>query len=146
MLGVELGEVEPLGEPVRMLELDFTAAEAPALVAAALGRPAAAVFCDAAPKLSGVREVDRAAQEELYEGALRVWQACLAPGGSVVLKGFPGPESDRFRKGLREAFPRVAEVRPAGKRATSKEFYWIAGPRAPLPRRYSERKPRLKSR
>ena len=126
VLGVDRQELEPLGDPVILLELDFTAPEAPERVAQALGRPADALFCDAAPQLSGVREVDRAATEELHEGALRVAESLLRPGGSLVIKAFPGPESDHFRSRLRARFPRVIEVRPEARRSTSKEFYWLA--------------------
>jgi 23S rRNA U2552 (ribose-2'-O)-methylase RlmE/FtsJ len=41
------------------------------------------------------------------------------------VKGFPGQESDLFRKELRRHFSDVHEVRPEGKRTTSKEFYWV---------------------
>ena len=40
--------------------------------------------------------------------------------------GSGGQEGDLFRKELRRAFADVQEVRPEGKRATSKEFYWVA--------------------
>ena len=42
------------------------------------------------------------------------------------MKGFPGQESDLFRKELRRVFAKVDEIRPEGKRASSKEFYWVA--------------------
>ncbi len=126
VVGVDQRELEPLGEPVVLLELDFSQPEAPERVAEALGRRAEALLCDAAPQLSGVREVDRAAIEELHEGALRVAETVLRPGGWLVIKGFPGPESDRFRSRLRARFARVTEVRPEAKRSTSKEFYWLA--------------------
>ena len=44
------------------------------------------------------------------------------------MKGFPGPEADRFRKVLKKHFADVSEVRPEAKRITSKEFYWVAKP------------------
>ncbi len=126
VVGVDLRPVEPLEGPVELLELDFTDPDAARRVAETLGRPGDAVFCDAAPQLTGIRDVDRAAAEELHEAALRVSRAVLRPGGTLVLKGFPGPESDRFRSVLRSSFARVSEVRPEGKRRTSKEFYWVA--------------------
>jgi 23S rRNA (uridine2552-2'-O)-methyltransferase len=128
VVGVDLREVEPLSDQVAILDLDFTEPEAPERVAAALGRPADAVLCDAAPKLSGIRDVDRGAQQEIYEAAFRVMERVLRPRGAFVVKGFPGPEADRFRAILRSRFERVAEVRPEGKRTTSKEHYWVAGP------------------
>jgi 23S rRNA (uridine2552-2'-O)-methyltransferase len=147
VLGVDRERLEPLPPPVLILELDFTEPEAPARIAAALGRPADAVISDAAPKLSGVRDVDRAAIEELHEAALRVVDRVLRPGGAIVLKGFPGPESARFRASLRERFGRVSEVRPEGRRSTSKEFYWVipgdlGAPGAPPSGRRRARRPR----
>ncbi len=145
VLGVDRRELEPLGDPVVLLELDFTAPEAPERVAEALGRPADALFCDAAPQLSGVREVDRAATEELHEGALRVAESLLGAGGSLVIKAFPGPESDHFRSRLRARFPRVIEVRPEARRSTSKEFYWLATPTPPSPKERRRRKRRRRA-
>ena len=66
------------------------------------------------------------AQEEIHEGALRIAERVLKRGGTLILKGFPGPESDSMRKLLRKRFTQVSEVRPEGKRGTSKEFYWVA--------------------
>lgn len=126
VVGVDTREVEPLGDPVSLLRLDFTEPEAVGEIETALGRPADAVLCDAAPRLTGVRDVDRALLEEIHEGALRVSERVLRPGGALVIKALPGPESERFRATLRSRFGRVAEARPEGKRATSKEYYWIA--------------------
>ena len=47
------------------------------------------------------------------------------------MKGFPGQESDLFRKELKRRFASVHEVRPEGKRTTSKEFYWVASQAKP---------------
>jgi 23S rRNA (uridine2552-2'-O)-methyltransferase len=130
IVGVDLVETEPLAAPqVAVLTLDFTEPAALEPIRAALGRPADAVLCDAAPKLTGVRDVDLAAIEEIYDAALSLAEALLGPRGFLVVKGFPGRESDSFRKRLRGAFGDVHEVRPEGKRATSKEFYWIASKR-----------------
>jgi 23S rRNA (uridine2552-2'-O)-methyltransferase len=125
VVGVDLEPLEPLPEPVQTLQLDFTEPDAPARIEAALGRPADAVISDAAPKLTGIRDLDRAALEELHEAALRVVDRVLRPGGAILLKGFPGAEGDRFRALLRGRFERVSEVRPEGRRSTSKEFYWV---------------------
>jgi 23S rRNA (uridine2552-2'-O)-methyltransferase len=140
VVGVDTRAVEPLADHVILLELDFTDPEAPERIAAALARPADAVVSDAAPHLSGVREVDRAALEELHEAALRVARGVLRPGGALVLKAFPGPEGDRMRKHLRSQFGAVSEVRPEGKRSGSREFYWvIRGGRPPPTRRRTRR-------
>lgn len=129
VVGVDTREVEPLGEPVVLLRLDFTEPEAAERIAEALGRPADAVLSDAAPRLSGVKEVDRSALEEIHDAVLAVAERVLRPGGALLLKAFPGPESDRVRASLSSRFGRVAQVRPQGTRATSRELYWIVAPR-----------------
>lgn len=129
MVGVDLEPTDPLPEPVRILELDFTEPDAAARIAELLdGRSVDLLACDASPKLSGVRDVDRAALEELWEAALRIADELLAPRGGLLVKGFPGAPADAFRKQLRGRFGRVSEVRPEAKRGTSKEFYWVARP------------------
>jgi len=132
IVGVDLAETAPLAAPqVAVLTLDFCEPGALETIRAALGRPADAVLCDAAPKLTGVRDVDLAAIEEIYTAALSLAEALLGPRGFLIVKGFPGQESDLFRKELRRRFADVHEVRPEGKRATSKEFYWVCAQRKP---------------
>lgn len=129
VVGVDTEQIEPL-EGVQFLKLDFTEPEAPERIAAELGGPVDALLSDAAPKLTGIRDVDRAAEEELWDAALRTALLVLRPGGTLIVKGFPGEEANSFRKQLKSRFGRVAEVRPEGKRSTSKEFYWVASPYA----------------
>ena len=126
IVGLDLEPISELGDSVVLLQLDMTDPATPARVREALGRQADAVLCDAAPKLSGIPEVDRSAADELGQAALHIADEILAARGSLVVKGFPGPEADRFREQLRARFERVRELRPEGKRATSKEFYWLA--------------------
>ncbi len=136
IVGVDLQATEPLADPVRILQFDFTESGAAERIVEALdGRHADLLLCDAAPKLTGVRDVDRAALEELWEAALHIVEGCLDPAGGIVIKGFPGAPADAFRKLLRARFGRVSEVRPEAKRPSSNEFYWVALPRTSTRRR-----------
>lgn len=129
VLGVDVEPMSDLGPPIRTLALDVCESDAPERIAAALPGPADAVLSDAAPKLSGIRDVDRAAEEELYAAALRVAERVLRPGGAIVVKGFASPECDRFREALRLRYGKVSVVRPEATRRTSKELYLVAGQR-----------------
>lgn len=129
VVGVDVEAISEL-TGVSFLELDFTEAEAVDRIATALGGSADAVLSDAAPKLTGIRDVDGALLEELYDAALAISSRVLKPNGFLIVKGFPGPEADSFRKTLRSRFAHVSEVRPDGKRRSSNEFYWVATPEA----------------
>jgi len=126
VVGIDTRAVDPLGPNVELLRLDFTELGAADAILAALGGPAQALLSDAAPTLSGIKDVDRGAAEELHESTLALTHALLEPGGFLIAKGFPGPPADVFRRELRTAFASVSERRPEGKRSTSKEFYWLA--------------------
>ena len=108
------------------------APEALPAIQAALGRKADAVLCDASP------EADRDPRRGPRRRSRRsTWprsgwpRRCSTPRGFLVVKGFPGQESDLFRKELKRRFASVHEVRPEGKRTTSKEFYWVASQAKP---------------
>ncbi len=128
VVGVDVKAVDPLGPPVTTLAGDFTDAAIRERIAAALGGPADLIASDAAPGLSGIADVDRAAMEELHEGALALVEELAAPDAAVIIKAFPGAEAQAMRARIKARFGKVAEVRPEGKRATSREFYWVAGP------------------
>jgi 23S rRNA (uridine2552-2'-O)-methyltransferase len=131
IVGVDLEPTDPIAANVTVLALDMCAPEALPAIQAALGRKADAVLCDASPKLTGIRDADLAGLEEIYLAALGLAEALLLPRGFLVVKGFPGQESDLFRKELKRRFSSVHEVRPEGKRTTSKEFYWVASQAKP---------------
>jgi 23S rRNA U2552 (ribose-2'-O)-methylase RlmE/FtsJ len=69
VIGVDLEPTDAVAPNVTVLALDMTEPATHDAIAAALGRPADAVLCDAAPKLTGIRDVDLAAIEELRRRA-----------------------------------------------------------------------------
>ena len=142
VLGVDTEQVDALPYPVTLLRLDITKPEAVDAIAAELGGAADAVLSDASPKLSGVEDVDRAREEELWEAALAIAAKLLRPGGALVVKGFACPEADAFREKLREAYGSVSVVRPKATRATSKELYWVVGARSSAQKRRPKRNKR----
>jgi 23S rRNA (uridine2552-2'-O)-methyltransferase len=90
------------------------------------GHPADLVLCDAAPKLSGVRDVDRAAESRLLEAAEASLPRLLRRGGDLLLKILEGPEAQQIDRRIRAGFARAKTARSRATRKGSSERYLIA--------------------
>ncbi len=84
------------------------------------------VLSDMAPDTSGVRSLDQARSETLFERALEIAEVTLARGGSFVGKLFQGPAFQELAKRCRADFTKVAFVKPKSSRAESIEQYVVA--------------------
>ena len=129
VVGIDLAEVDPpLPQPnasalVGDLEAEDTAAR---LLEAIGGEPADVVLSDAAPKLTGVRETDRANEERLLEAIEALLPKILAPGGSFVVKVLEGPEAQAIVKRAQSAFAKAKTVKLQSTRKGSTEKYLVA--------------------
>jgi 23S rRNA (uridine2552-2'-O)-methyltransferase len=84
------------------------------------------VLSDMAPDTSGVRSLDQARSEGLFERALEIAELTLVKGGHFVGKLFQGPDWQRLLKRAREGFAEVRTMKPASSRKESIEQYVIA--------------------
>ena len=84
------------------------------------------VLSDMAPDTIGVRHADQARSEALFERALEVAVAVLAPGGNFVGKLFQGPDFKRLTDACRARFSQVKTAKPASSRSFSIEQYVVA--------------------
>ena len=84
------------------------------------------LLCDAAPKLTGVRDVDRAAEERLLEAVERLLPVLLRPGGSLLVKLLESPEAQRIDPRIRARFARAKTVKSKATRKGSSERYLVA--------------------
>jgi 23S rRNA (uridine2552-2'-O)-methyltransferase len=84
------------------------------------------VLSDMAPDTSGVRSVDQARSEGLFERALEIAELTLSKSGHFVGKLFQGPDWQRLLARAREGFAEVRTVKPAGSRKESIEQYVVA--------------------
>ncbi len=92
----------------------------------ALGGPADWVLSDMSPNISGIKFKDLAASLEVCDAALQFSKKVLKKGGSLIVKIFPGPDLEPFKKELRLSFEKVSSLTPDATRKTSAEIYLIA--------------------
>ena len=84
------------------------------------------VMSDMAPDTTGIRHVDQARSEALFERALELAAATLVPGGKFVGKIFQGPDLKRLVEACRAQFTAVKTIKPASSRQISIEQYVAA--------------------
>jgi 23S rRNA (uridine2552-2'-O)-methyltransferase len=84
------------------------------------------VLSDMAPDTTGIRHVDQARSEALFERALEIARLTLAPGGRFAGKLFQGPDFKKLCDACRASFDEVRTVKPESSRQFSIEQYVVA--------------------
>jgi 23S rRNA (uridine2552-2'-O)-methyltransferase len=129
VVGVDLAAVDPPIPAAQVVSL-VGDLEEPAIaerLREALGAERAdVVLSDAAPKLTGVRERDRANEERLLEAIEALLPKLLAKGGAFVVKILEGPEAQVVDKRVRAAFEQAKTVKLDATRKGSTERYLVA--------------------
>jgi 23S rRNA (uridine2552-2'-O)-methyltransferase len=125
VVGVDLEAVEDLGlANVSTLVGDVRSDETIEAIRERLGAPADVVLSDLAPKLTGVRDVDRVRQLGLCETALGFCVQVLSTRGALVVKLFSDSEREASRL-LQGRFRAVSAYRPGTTRKGSSEIYCL---------------------
>ncbi len=83
------------------------------------------VLSDMAPDTSGIRSMDQARSEALFERALEIATQVLSPTGNFVCKLFMGPEFKKLLEDVRKRFAVAKTVKPDSSRQISIEQYVI---------------------
>ena len=125
VVGVDLLPVTPI-EGASLIEGDFTDADMPARLLAALGGAPDVVLSDMAPNTTGHRQTDHLQITVLIEAAAEFAIANLAPGGAFVTKTFQGHAAGETLNRLKAAFADVRYVKPKASRSDSSEVYLAA--------------------
>ncbi|HEY5793595.1 MAG TPA: RlmE family RNA methyltransferase [Bosea sp. (in: a-proteobacteria)] len=125
IVGIDLLPVDPI-PGVDLIEMDFMADEAPALLTQRLGGRADGVMSDMAANTTGHKKTDHLKIIALAEAALEFAYTILAPGGFYLAKLFQGGESAELLAQLKRDFTTVRNVKPSASRADSSELYVLA--------------------
>ena len=133
LVGIDRAALEPPLPGARTLVGDVFEVDPKEL----LGELAAfdVVLSDMAPDTTGVRHMDQARSELLFERALDIAEATLAIGGAFVGKLFQGPDFEKLVRRCRQRFDQVKIIKPESSRTRSIEQYVVGrgyrGPDAP---------------
>lgn len=125
IVGIDLLPVDPI-PGVDLIEMDFMAEEAPALLTERLGGRADGVMSDMAANTTGHKKTDHLKIIALAEAAIEFTHDVLAPGGFFLAKLFQGGDSAELLTMLKRDFTTVRNVKPAASRADSSELYVLA--------------------
>lgn len=125
IVGIDLLAVDPIPH-VELIQLDFMAEEAPALLIEKLGGPADGVMSDMAANTTGHKKTDHLKIIALAETALEFATQVLAPGGFFLAKLFQGGDSAELLMQMKRDFTTVRNIKPAASRADSSELYVLA--------------------
>jgi 23S rRNA (uridine2552-2'-O)-methyltransferase len=128
VVGVDLAAIDPPLENANVIAICGDLTEAPVFeeLFAELGGLADVFLSDAAPKLTGVRAVDRAREEGLLESIEARVPELLRPGGSMLLKILECPEAQAIDRRLRSAFAKAKTVKVRASRKGTTERYVFA--------------------
>jgi 23S rRNA (uridine2552-2'-O)-methyltransferase len=129
VVGVDLAAVDPPLELPNCAEL-VGDLEDPKLCERVLellgGDPADLLVSDAAPKLTGIGDVDRALEERVLEAIEAAIPLLLRPGGNLLLKILESPEAAAVDRRIRKRFEKAKTVKAEATRKGSKERYLLA--------------------
>ena len=127
VVGVDLQPIQPFQERnVMVLQGDVSTGETQLRIKDLLGGMANCVLSDMAPKLSGIRDADRARCQELNRLALQVAKELLRPGGVLLVKSFVSEDLQSYSTELKNYFTTVQRTKPEASRQGSSEFYFYA--------------------
>ncbi|MEL6318782.1 MAG: RlmE family RNA methyltransferase [Pseudomonadota bacterium] len=125
VLGVDILPMEPI-PGATLLELDFLADDADAVVKQALGGAADVVLSDMAAPATGHKQTDHLRIVALCEAAAQFAVEVLSPGGAFLCKVLKGGAEGSLLAQLKRDFTAVRHIKPPASRSDSAETYMLA--------------------
>jgi len=127
VVGVDLAAIDPPLDNANVIAMigDFSEPAVLQAILDALGGPADVLLSDAAPKLTGIRDADRAREESLLEAVAAALPILLRPGGDLLCKLLDSPEAEAIARRLSARFAEAKTLRPEATRKGSAERYLL---------------------
>jgi len=125
VVGIDLLPTDPI-PGVILLQMDFTADEAPAALAEPLGGAPDLILSDMAANTVGHKQTDHLRTMGLVETAADFAIEHLAPGGGFVAKVLAGGTDAQLLSLLKRHFTTVKHAKPPASRKDSSEWYVVA--------------------
>jgi len=105
---------------------DFTKKDVVDKIESELGWSADVILSDAAPKLTGIKDIDQLKSIDIAENVLKISDSILKIGGNMVVKIFQGEGFEEYLKKVKKEFKIVKTTKPPSSKKGSMEMYLIA--------------------
>ena len=126
VVGLDLLPTDPIAG-AKMVQMDFTCDEAPAVLQELLGgHKADIVMSDMAANTTGNHMTDHLRIMNLLKMAYAFAVQVLNPNGVFIAKIFQGGTENKFLAQMKQDFKVVKHVKPDASRKDSSEFYVVA--------------------
>ena len=127
VIAVDLQRIKPF-EQDNFIQItgDFTENETVQKIEETLGWNADVILSDAAPKLTGIKDIDQFKSIEIVENALKIADSILKIDGNLIVKVFQGEGFEDLLKKVKKKFKTVKTTKPPSSKKGSMEMYVIA--------------------
>ena len=126
VVGVDLKEVSPLGDNVRLFQGDVTDRKFTEEMLEADDK-VDLVLSDLSPNVSGIWELDHARQIDMTLNVMQLLPLLLKDGGTALLKVFKGDLLKSVWNRAKIDFESLKYVKPKASRPKSSELYLLCG-------------------
>ncbi len=127
VVAVDLQRIKPFeNENFIQITGDFTKSETVEKIKDALEWNADVLLSDAAPKLTGIKDIDQLRSVDIVENALKIADDVLKIDGSMIIKVFQGERFPSLLKKFKKKFKIIKTTKPPSSRKKSVEMYLIA--------------------
>ncbi len=127
VIAVDLQRIKPFEEG-NFIQItgDFTKKETIDRIESELEWNADVILSDAAPKLTGIKDIDQLKSIDIAENALKISDSILKIGGTMIIKVFQGEGFEDYLKKVKKKFKNVKTTKPPSSKKGSIEMYIIA--------------------